>query len=374
MRKNLFRYACIILFSYLLYFDNEVVLAQQTLPDQALLRDIEIMETILDRLITPEQGHFYFFGSKNTQGYYLANYGVIFNVNYSLFNRTRLSFDIDKRLRLGENNLIYIDTDENHKEVLNEFGKELDQLKESIARFLGTWTSALTELKPDEKITVIVDFNSFFSNFTSQYNVNLRQLIASVPISDIKEHRKDGIKDKEFIKRINFNEVKSSDEDISILSNIIETSLAHENSKNELGLSGHVKGIHFKGYGAIFFTEISSSANFYTKAWSVYTDAAKKGRRQSLTIKNIPDEPKDTIKDIEKVEQKLINLISNYGHNLRNLQPDEWVEIAIDFKGVPVKDNYSRSVLKVQKKIIDDYNRDNIKFDDFKKRVNIIYY
>ncbi len=374
MRKIVFINACLILFSHFLYFDVETIFAQQSVPDQTLLRDIEIMETVLDRLITPESDRFHFFGPANTRGYYLANYGVIFNVNYSLFNQARLSFDIDKRFRVGEDNIIYIDTDEKPQETPNEFEKELDKIKESIARFLGSWTSALAELKPDEKITVIVDFNGFFSNFVIQSASNLRQLVATVPITDIKAYRKDNINEKEFVKRINFNEVMSNDEDISILSNIIETSLANENSRNELGLSGHVKGIHFKGYGAIFFTEISSGANFYTRAWSIYTDAAKKGSGRTVTIKNLPDELKDTNKDIEKVEQKLIHLISNYGHNLRNLQPDEWVEIAIDFKGVPVKNNYSRTVLKVQKKIIDDYKRDNIKFDDFKKRVNIIYY
>ena len=137
---------------------------------------------------------------------------------------------------------------------------------------------------------------------------------------------------------------------------------------------GNVKGIHFKGYGVIFFTDISYGANLYTRAWSIYTDAAKKAKGRSLTIKNFSDEEKDMSQNIEKVEQRLINLISNYGHNLRNLQPDEWVEIAINFKGLPVKDKYSRSLLKVRKKVIDDYNRDAIKFDDFKKQVNIIYY
>jgi hypothetical protein len=56
------------------------------------------------------------------------------------------------------------------------------------------------------------------------------------------------------------------------------------------------------------------------------------------------------------------------------LQPNEWIEIAINFKGMPVKDKYSKSILKVQKKNIDDYKREKIKYDQFKKLVKIIYY
>lgn len=372
MRKIVNINVYLILILCFFYPANRTVFAQQSVPNQKLLNDIEIMETILDKLISPEKDHLQFFGATNTKGYYLANYGVIFNLNYSLINQRIISFGIEKKFR--ENNLIYIDTDEEHKETTNEFEKELDQLKKSITRFLGTWTSALTELKPDEKIAVIVDFNGFFSNFASEYDVNLRQLVASVPVSDIKDYRKDKISEKEFARRLTFDEIKSGDEDISILANIIETSLAHENKKAELGLSGSVKGIYFKGYGVIFFTDISYGANLYTRAWSFYSEAAKKAKGRSLTYKSLYDEKKDSSKDIEKVEQKLINLISNYGHNLRSLQPDEWVEIAINFKGIPVKDKYSRSIIKVRKKIIDEYNRDNIKFDDFKKRVNIIYY
>jgi hypothetical protein len=374
MRQIVNMYVCLIMLLGFFGLHNPEIFAQTPAPDQQLLNDIEILETVLDRLISPDKAQLQFFGATNSRGYYLANYGVIFNVNYSLFNRAIISLDLNRTYKIGENNLIYVDTTEEHEKSSNEFEKELEQLKKSITRFLGTWTSALIELKPDEKITVIVDFNGWFSNFANEYDVNLHQLVAAVPINDIKDYRKNNISDKGFARRINFDEIKSIDEDISILSNVIETALAHENKNVELGLAGNVKGIHFKGYGVIFFTDISYGASLYTRAWSIYTDAAKKAKRRSFTINNFSDEQKGISQDLEKIEQKLINLISNYGHNLRSLQPNEWVEIAINFKGMPVKDKYSRSVLKVRKKVIDDYNRDAIKFDDFKKQVNILYY
>ena len=352
---------------------NGLARAQQNLPNQELLNNIEIMESVLDRIIAPERGQIHFFSS-NTKGYYLMNYGVIFNVGYSLFSRGIISIDLDKRLRVEENKIIIVGSED--EEDTEDFDREMEKLKKSIVRFLGEWTSALSDLNPDEKVTVIVDFNGFFPTFQSLYAFSTSQLIASVPIKDVANYRRGRITKKEFINKITFDEVKSVDEDISILSNVIQTSLKYGDQKTKLGVSGDVKGIHFKGYGVIFFTDVSFGigANNYKRALTIYSDALKKDKGRSITVESFSNESEKTEKDVKKLEQKLIHLISNYGHNLRRLQPNEWVEIAINFKGMPVKDKYSKSILKVQKRIIDDYNRERIKFEQFKKMVRIVYY
>ena len=78
--------------------------------------------------------------------------------------------------------------------------------------------------------------------------------------------------------------------------------------------------------------------------------------------------------DLKNFEQKLMRSISNYGHTLRSMQPDEWVELAVSFKGAPVMEKYSKSIIKVKKKSIDDFYRDRINFDQFQKLVQIFYY
>lgn len=366
---KIYKIKLLLLFSiYSLWFLNNKIQAQQKLPDQELLNSIEIMETVLDKLITPDRGYIHYFGSHNTKGFYLMNYGVIFNVSHSLFNRAIISFDISKRLKIKENNFYF--ADEEDKEVNEDIDKEIEKLKKSIIKFLSSWTSPLTELKPDEKVTVIINFNGFFPRFSDAYEFSIHQLIATASIREILNYRKGTISRQDFIERISFDEVKSIDEDISILSNVIETSLQHADKKVTLGLSGDVKGIYFKGYGAIFFTDLTLGTNAIT----IYTDALRKAKGRSITLESFSDKSAQHEKSVEKIEQKLIQLISNYGNNLGALQPDEWVEIAINFKGMPVKDNYSKSILKVQKKIIDDYNKDKIKFNQFKKMVKIVYY
>lgn len=373
MRKRMILKIILILTIGVLYLFKGRIQAQQNLPGQDLLNNIEIMETVLDKLIMPNKAQFHFFGS-NTKGYYLMNYGVIFNVSYSLFNQRVISIDLDRRLRSGKNNYIFVD--EAQDEGTGELDNEIEKLKQSMVRFLGEWTSALSDLNPDEKVTVIIDFNGFLPSFKDVFDYSTQQLIVSVPIKEITNYRKGKLAREEFANRIIFDEVKSVDEDISIISNVIQTSLQHSDRKKSHGIAGDVKGIYFKGYGVIFFTDVSFNfgAQAYKRALTIYTDALKKGKQRSITVENFSDEPGQTKKDIEKIEQKMIQLISNYGHNLRALQPDEWVEIAINFKGIPVKEKYSKSILKVQKKNIDDYKRDRIKFDQFKKRVNIIYY
>lgn len=373
MRKKVILKIILVLASGVLYWSSDQILAQQNLPGQNLRNNIEIMETVLDKLIMPQKAQFHFFGS-NAKGYYLMNYGVIFNVSYSLFNQRMISIDLDRRLRSGKNN--YIVVDEEQEEDAGQLENEIEKIKQSMVRFLGEWTSSLGDLEPDEKVTVIVDFNGFFPTFGEVFDYATRQLIVSVPIKEISNYRKGKLDREEFANRVVFDEVKSVDEDISIISNVIQTSLQHTDRKTGTGVAGDVKGIYFKDYGVIFFTDVSFGfgAQAYKKALTIYSDALKKGKQHSITVENLLDEPGQTDKEIEKIEQKMIQLISNYGHNLRALQPDEWVEIAINFKGISIKEKYSKSILKVQKKNIDDYQRDRIKFDQFKKRVNIIYY
>lgn len=362
-----------IFFISISYFISSQIYAQQNSPDQKLLDDIKIMEVILDKIITPERGHVQFFGS-NTRGYYLMNYGIIFNVSYSLFHRGMITIDLDRQLKSNERNYVIVEAEKEQDST--EFDEEIEKLKKSIGRFLSEWTTALISLNSEEKVTVIVDFNSYLPTLQNFYDFSAKQLIASISIKDIMNYRQRGISQKEFFNRIIFDEVKSIDEDISILSNVIQTSLEHTDKKAKLGMTGDVKGLYFKGYGAVFFTDVSFGfgANNYSRAFTIYSDALKKGKDHSIKVETFTNNLERTEKDIEKIEQKLIELISNYGASLRTLQPDEWLEIAINFKGITVKDNYSKSILKVQKKIIDEFSKDKLKFDQFKKQVNIIYY
>lgn len=78
--------------------------------------------------------------------------------------------------------------------------------------------------------------------------------------------------------------------------------------------------------------------------------------------------------DFKKYEEKLIQIISKYGHTLSKLKPGEYVEIAIRFTGIGTKEDFSKGVIKVKKSDIDDFNRGKIDFSNFRKKVDVIYY
>lgn len=349
---------------------GEFVSSQTNVSRQDLNSDIEIMEIVLDKLILPERGNLAFFGS-NTKGYYLANYGVIFDVNYSFLNKNYISYRLNQRFQVDENNVLIIDEQKEEKQPTDEIEKDMEKLKSSIVKFLSSWTTALSDLPPDEKVAVIVDFNGFFPSIAKAVDFSTRKLVASIPIRDITSVRKGNISLSEFENRVDFDEKNSQDEDISIFSNVIQTSLEHADQKMDFGVSGSVKGIYFNGYGVIFFTDLSFGSNLFT----IYSEAFRKGSERSYSIATpLAEQAAKRAKNLEKVEQKLIQVISNYGNNLKTLQPGEWVEIAINFKNFPMKENYSKGVIRVQKKFIDDYNRDRMKLDQFRKKVEVAYY
>lgn len=359
----------IIILSASLWFANHAY-PQPNLPRENLNSDIEIMEIVLDKLILPERGNLPFFGS-NTKGYYLANYGVIFDVNYSFLNRNFITLGIDQRINIKEKYLSVIEADNDEKQISEAFEKDIERLKQGIVKFLSSWTMALSDLPPDEKVTVMVDFNGFFPALNDAMDFSTQKLLASTSIRDIANVRKGSMSQSEFANMVEFDENKSQDEDISIFSKVIQTSLEHSDQRMDLGLSGNVKGIYFNGYGVIFFTDVSFGSNLFT----IYSDAFRKGREQSFSI-SVPasDIEVRNSKNLERIEQKLVQVISKYGYNLKSLKPDEWVEIAVNYKSIPVKENYSKGILRVQKKFIDDYNRDRIKFDQFRKMVKVAYY
>jgi hypothetical protein len=354
---------------FLISFGRETI-AQTSRPSAELLDDIDIMETVLDKLIKPSPRQVYFFGS-NSKGFYLLDYGVIFNVHYTLSNDEIIEVQFDKLLKSRRNNTYVLRNDSEQENKAN-YEKEIKQLKISLSRFLGSYVSSIRDLKQGESVSIIVDFNGLMGNFRRTASNTPRQLIASVKMADLKNHRRGKISDENFRQKINFSTITSYDEDISIMGNVIKTSLEHPGDSRNFGLSGDVKGIHFEGYGVLFITNVNWGISGMKQLF--VGDNNKGSFSFSFSSNDEKKFIKETEEDLKKLERKLIRSISNYGHTLRGLQPNEWVELAINFKGSVGKDKRSKSIIKVKKKTVDDFHRDKISFEQFKNAVQIVYY
>lgn len=354
----------------ILIFHPLLILAQSSLPDPQFLRDIEICASVLDRMISPDGERSVLLGRHSTKGYYFSNYGVIFNVNY-LFSGSGEVFpemELLHELKDIEN----FDFKAKQENAQRELDADLEKLKTKITKFLGAWTAALIENKSDEKVTVIVDIDRPFVFWPGMADQRIRRLIVTATMNDIRAFRKESISEEEFARRLKFERIESSDEEMAILSNVIETALSRENQ-----VSPRVMGYYLKGYGAVFFADIpygmisyKDLSARYQRLAEIYAKSAK--RQIPLPVQKTDDQEQDKI--AEKIEHKIISILSNYAYSLKQLKPDEWVEIVLSYRGNAIKGQYSKSIIRVQKEAINLYNREKINFDEFKKRVSISYY
>jgi hypothetical protein len=78
--------------------------------------------------------------------------------------------------------------------------------------------------------------------------------------------------------------------------------------------------------------------------------------------------------DYKDYVDKIVKVISKYGHTLSSIKPDEYVEVAMNFNMFGNNNENSRGILRVKKSDIEDFNSGKIDFENFKKRVSAIYY
>jgi len=361
----------LILLNGLIFSSN----AQNLKISPELLTDIEIMETVLDKLLYSKTAAPLFLYHQNAKGFYLMDYGVVFNVTYShSFGEPVATQILIEKLRQSTkgNQVIFEEMEKVGKKVDQKSSDDntIDELKKKITHFLSAYTSSLRNLKKDDRVSVVVDFNGsslgqlkFRSKFPSQ-------LIATVENSDLLKKRRGQLSDKSFSDKIKFRQMAAPEEDISILGNVIKTSLEHPNMSKKFSLIGDVKGIRFEGHGVVFITNINWGVGDYYRFF-----VGEQTLRGQLSFKTKEgDDPKASEQDVKNFERKIISAISNYGHTLKNLRPDDWIELAVNYKSAIPGKPYSKSIIKVQKKNIDDYYRDKTNFEQFEKHVQIFYY
>ncbi len=349
---------------------SSMLFAQTSKPSESLLNDIEIMETVLDKLIKSNRSHPVPFGT-NSKGFYLYDYGVIFNTDYSFPSEKLFTVKAEGLFYKYRAATVRIDEEEKVEKKKFDVKEEIQKIEQSLTRFLGTYASSIRDLNPDERVTVIIDFNGFAKSFRTTSDEIPYQIIASVEMEDLKKYRQGNLSEQAFSKKIEFRRIEFVEEDISILANVIKTSLEHTDGIDLFGSRNEVKGFRFEGHGVLFITNVSlGSAEIH----KIFLNGTVEKEFAFVSEKYKGKKNENYQENIKQLEQKLLHSISTYGHSLRNLNPNDWIEIAINFKDVVADEKYSKSIIKVKKKAIDEYYRDKINFDQFKNAVHIIYY
>ncbi|MBD3288334.1 hypothetical protein GF337_05980 [candidate division KSB1 bacterium] len=352
-------------------------------PGNNIQDDIEIMETILDKLFDKHEGSFRLI-SGGTSGFYLDGYGILFKVPYSQSDRLYYVTP-DKQARKmfddwiisGQGQVISKrdqDADEKPAEFEKEMKEEITRVKDISARFLGDYVSALTYLEPSYWITVIVDFNDSpraFSGFTPEKA--LRQVIGKVQKKNIADYHKgkidfDKLKDRiQFVSK--YENDSEMDGDIDIFSDIMNSYIEKGNEKNELHVIDAVKGFYLDGYGAIFIMKVNLQPNFI----NIITSGSRNNQFSVQAYSSFGD----TIDFDEKLDilrDRITSLYARFGHTLRKLQPKEWLEVAVSLNTIHPDNDYSKVIYKIQKKDIDRLSSQKIGINEFKRLVNIARY
>lgn len=370
MKKSIM--SCLVILG-LLFASNGY--SQQAKISQTLKEDMEIMETVLDKMFSTGINVMPSYFS-NSKGFYLKDYGVIFHI-FSPFQMSEMQLimleKMEKQLRA------YTVTEERKRVVEGEkskvdFQEKIAAVKSKIADFLGNYASSIRDLNDKESIALVVDFKATFPGFFWQSDDLPQQLVASVKVRDLKDYRRGKLSQKQFREKISYEEINTQSEDVSIFTNVVKTAMEHAGRKYSFRLDDDVQGIRFPGHGVLFLTTFNFNY-FYNHAAELQElfEQAKAGGK-NVNYKVIERKNVDFQKQIDELESKLIDLLANYGQTLRNLGDNEWVEFCINFKGNPRDLGFSRGIVKVQKKMIDDLNRRKVNEQQFRKAVKVIYY
>lgn len=357
-------------------------------------RDLDIMESVLNKLLKPSPLEWGLWKSK-TQGVYLEGYGVVFQVDYSSHQMYVLSTGLrqaekkflELQSRLKGEDVLVLNTKENSEERESEtfMAERLENLKEQLTEFLGNYADAIGQLDNTDRITVLVAFgrDNFFSTFPEQGQRDAQKQIslleATVTKSNIIDFRRGRINDNEFRKRVTFRERNQDDDvkrNLDIMAEIMETALSKK-YHNDFGAENLSQGIHLEGLGVLFFMKGILNHSVVASPIDFYVDEYLKSQEVKIVRKEREEKSMKMLRELlDEFKTVLVEVVGDYGHTLRSLKPTDYVVITVDFDDFWSLGDYGLNhfVMKAQKRDLDKYNRGEIKLAEFRKKVEFLEY
>lgn len=272
-----------------LILSNQPGIAQS---ESRMQQDLRISQGILTELLkTENRTHRSFFsGGSDANSTYIPGYGVIFEVSTSNFIvevaeietiDVRGSEDGEDEVRVTVNGSHNSENDSENERV-----NSLESQKAAVTSYFLDYASLIGQLKPDERISVIVRSGSAFQfvappsppsrssqastvrGWTSASN-QPTGFIMSVKGSDISAHKSGSLSESQFKSRITTTDIqRESSTDLRIFEKILETGLSSESnptfslSRGLTSISEENSGLLILGSirggntGSVFFREV----------------------------------------------------------------------------------------------------------------------
>ncbi|KAA3619616.1 MAG: hypothetical protein DWQ05_02510 [Calditrichaeota bacterium] len=357
---------------FLQAFQPDTIFSQQKTGelDMSMMdKDLNIMESILDKLLSEDDYRRIHLTHSSTRGIFIPSYGVIFTVpiRRPIFQVLTERFH---QLQMEEEEHVAIISTENSRSPQKKATREETELK--INYFLGKYADAIRQLRGQDKITVIYSdqsMNNAGSNWQSASSFD-SGFTSSIAFNTIQQFNAGKINRRTFDNLVSVNsEVVTHDRqpEIGIFINAMQTIL-HSRSAETFDLRGGISQFHLADFGVIFsFQANFLSSNSLEYFFSVDPNSAefsetriirgKKGKTgtginvwtQFSHIDTVSTA--QLIKAFSDFENKLQHLITQYAPTLDVEKPESWLVLAVKIDQLNPQIP-TRAVYKIQNKNI----------------------
>jgi len=351
-------------------------MAFQNTDNERMNRDIEVAESILQELLSPQKNNFAL-GGRTVRGIYLKGHGVLFQANRSLVHLLEapmvdedievLVEDDKKVIRISPPNAPKIAA----RNIADSRENRADEVRKQLTTFYTKYANTIGQLRLDEKITVLVESQSqfdpvFFSSRLNSEQEDMNNIIFSATKREIDAVASGKLSRKAFEKTFIRKEDKmdpAQRQQIDIMANILGTAL-QKKYHAEFGLNKNSNGAYLSGVGALFFLEADlGSSHFFPKV--VFEKHLEKLHEQKK------GESVDQKAAYDAFKNALTTLIISYGHTIDKLEPDEKVIVVVDFKHVRGSGATPEELtLTVAQKDLQEFSASKVSLEQMKKRIH----
>ncbi|WP_268124298.1 hypothetical protein [Roseivirga pacifica] len=345
-------------------------------------RDIVILKNVLNELFA--EGESFIYRRDGVNGIYIPGRGVIFNIStYNQFGGVLFpSNDATAVIVNGEKEEGDVDVEQLNK-------KRKDKLNKTATEFLLNYGSLLSELKPNERIMLNVDYTEMqnlekvkssgqgvlYARVLNR-NAGKKRMSSSISYSDLEAFVDGDINQSAAEGKISQKIVDLDEEttpDAKIMAGILDD-LFQSSLDGKLKRRSRTSYSYFEGFGLMFDMKMSStngrsSVIFVERADLAITRADAKDDDAEAKA---DDYYKQLEEDFPAFETMVKESILEYGRTLRSVKPNEVVVVNIDLGTSYRKTKLPRSLqLMVPKSTITAYAKGNKSLEDAKKEIDI---
>ena len=347
---------------------------------EKIRRDIQIMEQILKKIIfhgAPEV----FLTDNSIQGIYLDQYGILFDINVTspFFHDDETALKFYKYIsRKGKNdeqvlelemNKQLKEKDENENKIIED---KIAKLKKQSEQFILDYATSLRFLDANDVININIHINPENAMLYTERSKFPTQIQTKAKFLDLKNYRLGKINKETMKKRIVHRDIiKQSDKhDLEIMATVFNEVIQERQNQPFLHFNSGTRATYLDGFGALFFLPVTNFNN---------TQMLTKLLNHNNNIVSIAlnGEKVDTREKADKkiiaLQNEMLEILGQYGHTLKQVKNEEQVLLAVELKNqFNIGNNKpSKFFIRVRKKDLDKFGRDEIKLDQIRKQAKI---